>query len=263
MTPFVLAAVFFGFFVAIAWVNIRGTERGVRRGWNLVPVTVAAANLPEGTQVDFDMVSTREVPEQFVTASVVKPDSSAYIVGQRIMVPVQAGDPLLWSQFETTRSSERLSKRVNKHARAFTIDSKLITSVGGWVRPGDRIDLIISITDPKVNERTASTTLQGLLVLATGRITASTNLGLLKKGQREYNNVSVLVLPEEIEILALMREKAHYQMVLRNDDDYEVIEAGRSTPGTLINGERVEVLRKKRFQTIQQIRNARPDGSKR
>jgi pilus assembly protein CpaB len=254
-TPFVMAAVLFLFFVTIAWVNLRGTERGVKRGWNLVPVTVAAMNIAEGTMVDFEMISTREVPEQFVTASVVKPDSSAYIVNQRIMVPVQAGDPLLWSQFETARSSERLSKRINKRARAFTVDARSIVSVGGWVRPGDHIDLIISLQDANRKERTSSTTLQNLQVLATGKITQSTNIGLLRKGQQEYQNVSVLALPEEIEILALMNEKAHFQMVLRNEEDFDLIEAGKSTAETLINGDRVEVLRKKRFQTIQLIRN--------
>ncbi|MBX7097695.1 MAG: hypothetical protein K1X89_08285 [Myxococcaceae bacterium] len=75
----------------------------MRQGWNLVPVVVAAVDLAEDTVVTFDMISQRSVPEQFVTGSVVKPDSASYIVNQKILVPVLAGDPLLWSQFETKK----------------------------------------------------------------------------------------------------------------------------------------------------------------
>jgi pilus assembly protein CpaB len=72
-----------------------------RSGWNLVPVVVASQDIPEGTVVTFDLIQQRSIPEQFVTSSVVKPDGATYIVNQRLLVPVQAGDLLLWSQFET------------------------------------------------------------------------------------------------------------------------------------------------------------------
>ena len=52
---------------------------------------------PRGTVVTFDMISQRSVPEQFVTSSVVKPDSASYIVNQKVLVPLQAGDLLLWT----------------------------------------------------------------------------------------------------------------------------------------------------------------------
>ena len=58
-----------------------------------------------------DMVSQRSIPEQFITSSVVKPDSASYVIGQKVMVSLQAGDPLLWSQFETSRAAERLTPR--------------------------------------------------------------------------------------------------------------------------------------------------------
>src|SRR6476646_7792759 len=81
----------------VAYSAIKKKEADVRRGWNLVPVVVAADDIPEGTVVTFDMVSQRSVPEQFITSSVVKPDSASYIVNQKVLVPLQAGDPLLWS----------------------------------------------------------------------------------------------------------------------------------------------------------------------
>ncbi|MBN1208725.1 MAG: hypothetical protein JXB05_27940 [Myxococcaceae bacterium] len=103
-----------GFFLITLLVGVVGygylkkKEQDVRKGWNLLPVVVASQDIPEKTVVTFDMIAQRSVPEQFVTSSVVKPDSASYIVNQRILVPVQAGDPLLWSQFETTQQTKGL-----------------------------------------------------------------------------------------------------------------------------------------------------------
>jgi pilus assembly protein CpaB len=85
----------------VTWNLATKNARDLRKGWNLVPVVVAAQDLPEGEVVTFDLIHQRSVPEQFVTSSVVKPDGAEHIVNQRLLVPVRAGDLLLWSQFET------------------------------------------------------------------------------------------------------------------------------------------------------------------
>jgi pilus assembly protein CpaB len=258
-TPIVMAGILLVIAGALVYTLLVTSERAVKRGWNLVPVTVAAVNMPEGTIVDFNMLSQRGVPEQFVTASVIRPDSISYIEHQRIMVPVQAGDPLLWSQFETSKASERLSRKVQKKARAYTIRADSIASVGGWVQPGDHVDLVVSIQDPNKKERNAAIRLQNVIVLATGKITQTTNTGLLGPGQKRYTDVSVLALPEEIEILALMREKASYRMLLRNEEDVDIVEDRLgAAPSTLLNGERVMLLGKKRAATIEMIRGSSP-----
>jgi hypothetical protein len=90
----VLTAGFASFFVA------RYSAAKARAGWNLVPVVVAAVDIPENTVVTLDMIAQRQVPEQFVTSSVVRPESAASIVNRKVMVTLQAGDMMLWSQFD-------------------------------------------------------------------------------------------------------------------------------------------------------------------
>ena len=87
----------------LGYVFVQRAEANARKGWNLVPVVVAAIDIAAGTSVTMDMISQRSVPEQFVTASIVKPDSASVIVNQKVLVPLRAGDPLLWSQFEPTQ----------------------------------------------------------------------------------------------------------------------------------------------------------------
>ena len=260
-TPLMVALVLSLAAGTVAFSAIKKKEADVRRGWNLVPVVVAAVDIAEGTVVSFDMISQRQVPEQFVTSSVVKPESASYIVNQRVLVPLQAGDPLLWSQFETTRAAERLSTKVQKRARAITIDAGRLASVGGWVRPNDHVDVIGTFRDPQTNENTAVTLLQNVIVLATGKVTGTTNVALLSEAQREYAHVSLLVLPEEAEILVLASELGELRLSLRNEEDVDILEErGRATIHTLLSGERTRVLQERRREIVQIIKGSVTGG---
>lgn len=105
----VLAGGVVGFILGVAVMNMAGhqaksSEKGAEdslAGSQLVPVVVAAVDIPEGTAVTFDHIQQRSAPKQLVTSSVVKPESANYIVNAKLLVPVQKGDMLLWSQFET------------------------------------------------------------------------------------------------------------------------------------------------------------------
>lgn len=254
-TPLIVAFVLAIFAFIVSFSAIKRREAEVRKGWNLVPVVVAGVDISEGTVVTMEMISSRSIPEQFVTASVVKPDSASYIINQKVLVPLQAGDPLLWSQFETTKAAERLSTKVQKKARAVTIEAKTSTSVGGWVRPNDHVDLIGTFKDPNTGEQVAVTLLQNVIVLATGKITGTTNINLIPEAQRDYSNVSLLVIPEEAEILVLAQELGALTLSLRNEEDIDLMEErGRATINTLLSGERTKALQTKRFNTIQIIK---------
>lgn len=64
-------------------------------------VAVARLDVDEGHTLTADDLETREYPESFVTSSFIHADSVSYIINQKLQVPVMAGDPLLWSQFES------------------------------------------------------------------------------------------------------------------------------------------------------------------
>ncbi len=72
---------------------------------DLVPVVIAAADMEAGTVVTIELIQQRSMPSAYVTSSVVRPDSASYILNQKLNVAVQKGDPLLWSQFETSAPS--------------------------------------------------------------------------------------------------------------------------------------------------------------
>jgi pilus assembly protein CpaB len=251
-TPLLVAIVLGVLAGAVAYLSIKKKEREVKAGWNLVPVVVASDSINEGTIITYDMISQRPIPEQFVTSSVIKPDSASYIVNQKVLVPLAPGDPLLWSQFETSKATEKLSTIIQKKGRAITVGINGPASVGGWVRPNDHIDILGVFRDPQTQEQMAMTLLQNVVVLATGKITGTTNINLLPEGDRGYGDVTLQLLPEEAEILTLAEGMGALKFSLRNPEDIDVQEErGRATLTTLLTGERINTLLKKRTSTIQ------------
>lgn len=261
-TPLIVALVLGLLAGVVAYSAIKRKESEVKKGWDLVPVVVAVEDITEGTVVTFEMISSRPVPSQFVTSSVVKPDAATYVVNQKVLVPLQRGDPLLWSQFETTKAAERLSTKIQKKTRAVTVDASGKKAVGGWVRPNDHVDLIGTFKDPDSGEPVAVTLLQNVIVLATGKITGTTNVNLVNEVDRDYRDVSLLVIPEEAEILVLASELGDLSMVLRNEDDVDVLEErGRATIKTLLSGERTRAMQEKRNAVITIIRGSGEKGA--
>ncbi|MFZ5441788.1 MAG: Flp pilus assembly protein CpaB [Myxococcota bacterium] len=263
-TPLLVAVVLAIAAFFIGWSSLQKAHADARRGFNPVPVVVATTDISEGTVITLEMISQRSIPEQFVTASVIKPDSASYVVGQKVTVPLQAGDPLLWSQFESARTAERLTNKVLKRMRAITIEAKTNAAVGGWVRPNDRIDVIGTFKDPDTNQQVALTLLQNVVVLATGKLTGTTNVNLLPESERAYGNVTLMVVPEESEILTLAQELGNLTLALRNDEDLDTID-GRypTTVRTLFDGERRAIHQKVRKELIDVIRGNSTKGEPR
>jgi pilus assembly protein CpaB len=230
----------------VAYSALKKTQHDMRIGWNPVTVTVAAVDIPEGAVVTMDMIAQRSVPEQFVTASVVKPDSASYVVNQKVLVPLQTGDPLMWSQFETTRSSEHLSAKVVRQMRAVTIEASKTAAV----------DVVGTFRDPQSNEQIAVTLLQDVIILATGKITGTTNVNLMAESQRDYSNVSLLVMPAEVEILQLAQELGQLSLSLRNDGDIDALPSREHTSiRTLLSGSR-EKYQEQRHNIVEMIRGS-------
>lgn len=204
----------------VGYSAVAKAKTDARKGWNLVPVVVAAKDISENSTVTMEMISQRAVPEQFVTSSVVRPDSASYIVGQKVLVAVQAGDYLLWTQFETTKASERLSKQLaNDDTRITTIKVSPESGVGGWVRPGDLVDVIAVYPAPDTREPTVTTILENVRVLATGRITGATNVNLVPESERRYGEVSLVVTADQAERLALLASSGTLTLSLRRENN--------------------------------------------
>ena len=255
-----LLALMLGLLAGLAtWSAIDGQQRKVRDDWKTVKVLCAARDVPEGAELTRPMVAVREVPARFLTGSYVEVEQDGSVkhdpVGQRVLVPLKAGDPVLVSHFAPARDAD-LSTMVHPKGRAVTVDVQERNAVGLWVRPNDHVDVVGSFRDPQTQQLKSVTLLQNVVVLATGRINASTTAPADE--DRRYTSVTLLVLPEEAEILTLAQETGTLTLLLRNPDDLDSQDKRAVVDQRqLLTGERAGELQQKRYRTIQIIRGAR------
>jgi pilus assembly protein CpaB len=249
---------------ALAWGALRTRQRKVEARWATVKILCAAADVPEGAELAQEMVAIREFPAQFVTASFIKVSEDGKLlqdspVGQRLAVPLKAGDPILVSHFEAAREAE-FSAMISPRGRAVAIEVQERGAVGLWVRPNDHVDVIGSFRDPGGQEMKTLTLLQNVVVLATGRVTANTTY--VPDDQKHFQTVTLLVLPEEAQILALAQELGQLTLLLRNPADLDLQEKKTVIDQkTLFAGDRASELQQKRYRTIQIIRGNRSVSS--
>ena len=250
--PLIIAVVLGIVAVLVAWRAIKMRELEVTRGWELEDVIVAASDITPGTALSNDTVVVDKMPRKFVYESVLVPADMEVALGREVIVPIKKGEPVHWYQLQGIRSLERLSKAVRKTGRAMSIDVNERSAVGLWVRPNDHVDVLGTFRDPNANQMVAVTLLQNVIVLATGQTTAATESA---RSEKQYGTVTLLVLPEEAEILVLAQEMGSLYLSLRNAEDIGIFEErARTTISTLLTGERVKKLQQKRYQTIQIIR---------
>ena len=81
----------------------------------MVTVAVAVEPISAGTELTDALVAQRDMPSTFVTSSIVPAAMASRVVGQKLLVDLQRGDPLLWSQFAPA-SSDPASSRVGAPA---------------------------------------------------------------------------------------------------------------------------------------------------
>jgi pilus assembly protein CpaB len=258
-----LLALVLGLLAGLAtWSAIESQQRKLRDDWKTVKVLCAARDVADCAELTRAMVAVREMPARFLTGSYVSVEADGSVkndpVGQRVLVPLKAGDPILVSQFAPARDAD-LSTMVRPKGRAVTVDVQERNAVGLWVRPNDHVDVVGSFRDPQTQQLKSVTLLQNVVVLATGRINASTSAP--PDDDRRYNSVTLLVLPEEAEILTLAQETGTLTLLLRNPDDLDSQDKRAVVDQRqLLTGERAGELQQKRYRTIQIIRGARSEA---
>lgn len=241
----------------IAYSAIRQRERAVREGWGVKRILCAQADIEEGTELDDSMIDVCEIPEKFITESFISvPETedkdSLVPYGQKVIVPLKKGDPILYSHFEA-RKEFALSEAIPSKARAISVEVAEKSAVNQLIRPNDHVDIVGTFRDNEGKELIATTVLQNVIVLATGRTTGTTVSPT--EEDRKYTHVALLVLPEEAEILALAAESGTLSLVLRNPKDIgiEDVRETKTTVATIFSGERQKIDNQVRTKTFQAV----------
>ena len=140
------------------------------------------------------------------------------VLGRGVLVPMVPNEPILATKLAAEGSGAGLMSTIPDGMRAVSVKVNDVIGVAGFVVPGSRVDLILSGSPTGGgNAEMAKVILENIQVLAAGQNVANDDNGKPLSVQV----VTLLVTPEQSEVLALATTDGRIQLALRNPLDLE------------------------------------------
>ena len=178
------------------------------------PIPAAEQSKPEGA-----VAAVTRAANDLATGG-----AKADYVGSVVREPILAGEPLLMRKIVRAGDSGYMAAYLEPGMRAMAIRVNVETAAGGFILPGDRVDLVLTremnlgnmgATDESRSKFSSSTVLQNIKVLA---IDQSTRAG--DDEQTVIGATATLeVGPRDAEALALAKSEGELSLILRSYAD--------------------------------------------
>ena len=185
-----------------------------------IEVVVATKDLPEDTLLEPSHLRLATVPEKFVQPYAIR--SPQELVGKLTAVPIAKDEQILANKIRRPEEAPRgstLSSVTPKGKRAVTISVDTLSGVGGFIRPGDLVDILWTIKLPDAVQ--TLTVFQDVPVLAIGGEMIGRAAAKAAPGEKASNDfaVTLALSPQETSFLLFAREQGRIQLSLRSKTD--------------------------------------------
>jgi len=188
-------------------------------------VVVTVNDLSIGSMLRTNDLQVRLWPENLVPAGTFPQVED--LVGRVVKADVVMGEPILDSKLAPKGSTGGVSSLIPPGMRAVTVAVNVVSGVGGFILPRTRVDVLVTVSlSSKLEERSTRTILQNVEVLAVDQIYKKDD-----EDPMEVKSVTLLVLPEQAEKLALAANEGTLQLSLRSSADEEPYES----PGVVLS----------------------------
>lgn len=181
-----------------------------------VRVLVAKSDIQFGQIIERDLLDAKpwpaeNVPEDaFVSTRVLLGPEDAS--PRRAKQLIRQGDLILDGRISGFGETVTLVQNMGANTRAMAIEVDAATAVGGFVTPGDRVDIVL--TEGRGSDLRAATILQDIRVLGVDQ-----NSEQDKKANRVARTITVEVSPRDGQILALGQRAGVLSLTLRTATD--------------------------------------------
>jgi Flp pilus assembly protein CpaB len=196
-------------------------------GGDKVEVLVAASDLQLGDTLISDKIASRGIPASYVETRHIPANQINSVMGVRVRSRIGAGETILWSDLAISGANSRdLSGLVIPRMRALAIPASSALTFDGLLRSGDRVDVLLTVLDPRSERSQTYPLLQNLIVLAIGQrmgLNGETDSG---DGGSRISTVTVGVKPTEGQVLANAMREGTLTLLLRNVDDIRLLDRG-------------------------------------
>ena len=193
-------------------------------------VVIAASALPVGVPIrPADVRIVKMAKEQFPKGAFGKAEE---VIGRPVISRILAEEPVLEGRLAERGSGLGLSAVIPVGLRAVPVKVNEVVGVAGFVLPGVRVDVLVTIRPPGDAGARIRTVLQNIVVLSAGQ-----HIEADAKGQPiNVTVVTLLVSPEQAETLTLSGTEGKIQLVLRNATDQGVEKTAGTRVAELLGG---------------------------
>src|SRR6188768_2658258 len=188
-------------------------------------VLVAKRALPVGTIITADAVGYQLWPNEMVQdAYFIDGEADmAKLLGTVVRNPITAGEPVTQGSLVSPGDRGFLAAALGPGMRAITVPVSARTGVGGFVFPGDRVDLMLTQavagTDGGSELKTTETIMRNLRVLATDQSTETVTGEDGKTVVNEFSTVTLEVTPRIAEKISVAQTIGTLSLSLRSIAD--------------------------------------------
>jgi len=179
-------------------------------------VVTAQQDIPAKTKITRDMVTTTRYPKELVVEGAIKDPKT--VDGRTTLYRIKAKDQIRSSDLLGEGINAGLAIDIPPGMRAIAIGAGEVQAVGSSVKPGDRIDVLATYTDPIARQETTQMILQNVLVLAVNEgVTDQQG----KTGAK--SSMTLAVKPEEAELLTAADRAGALRIALRGINERTII----------------------------------------
>lgn len=232
---YLIAAILALFTLISVYSFANSIEKSSKRDYT--QVVTAAVNITERTILTEEMLELKSIPTEVVSANAITDMSQA--IGQFTDSSIDMGEIL--SSAKLHKQGEKnngLTYFIPQGKRAFTIEVDLVSGVGGFILPGNRVDIlatmVLKIQDGLTSTEQAPTSIiisQNLEVLAAG-----SSIKVEADGKNvSYSTITLAVTPEEAVTLNLASANGKLRLVLRSPLDDKIVDIKPKTPELIGN----------------------------
>lgn len=191
---------------------------------NLKTVVVAVKPIAQHTLIGPEDVDLQKIPGQYVNPTAYTDKNR--VIGQITVSDVTTGEQILRDKLLNDNNRKgQMAYVVPAGKRAISIAVDQISGVSGYIKPDDRVDIIATadVPVPGPNGGDSAKTysvlaLQNILVLAVGdslEIVPGSTTDTKKQDSVETKTITLAVLPQEGQLLALASERGSVRLMLR------------------------------------------------
>ena len=214
-------------------------------------VVVAATNIPEHIKITEEMIVVKELPVEAIHVNAAR--STADLVGFTTTMNILADEQVLKSKIAADDVQSGLSYQIPENMRAIVIPTGEVSGLAGYLQIGDKVDMLVTYNNQtKPGQHPGITTpvettpgeepepevpvepippeeiegyietitqMQNVEILAIGIKPQMSAEGNIVQNTGVPTSVTLLVTPEQAEVVSYILNTATFQLTLRNPVD--------------------------------------------